>query len=128
MPRTAGHEQDARGMEGRWAWGPDGNSMKLEWGSGGMRGKTANEQDCPAFGIQLMVKGADDPENDADESSIPGEAESRQAIEQSQFIEHMVRCWDAERDNAERITRKVSIIVSGLPLLFGPGIFIDRMD
>ena len=85
-----------------------------------------------SLSFQRMVKGADDPENDADESSIPSEAESRQAIEQSQFapelIEHMVRCWDSERDNAERLTRKVNIIVSVLALLFGSGIVQDRMD
>src|SRR5687768_3704621 len=70
-----------------------------------------------------MVRGADDPEED----TPTADTESTAAIKASTFppelIAHMVRCWDAERENAERLAKKVNVIVSVLALLFGFGLF-----
>lgn len=85
--------------------------------------------------MNAMTRGADDPEElmddgepDAGESESEETAEAgRESVETASFddvlLSHMTRCWDAQLDIAERLTKKVTLIVSVLALLFGLGLF-----
>lgn len=39
------------------------------------------------------------------------------------LVDHAVRCWDAERENATRLTARVNIVLSVAIALFGLGLF-----
>lgn len=75
----------------------------------------------PAAKGARMAPGADDPET----LNPPAQATAKiqEAAFDSDLIDHMVRCWDAECENAERLARKVTTIISALALLFGLGLF-----
>src|ERR1700722_11403237 len=42
------------------------------------------------------------------------------------LVEHAVRCWDAERENASRLSSRGTLLLSALAALFGLGLF--RID
>lgn len=70
-----------------------------------------------------MARSADDPE----ELNPKADEFDTKAIEDAAFdtdlIGHMAKCWDAMCENAERLTKKVNLLVSVLVLLFGLGLF-----
>src|ERR1051325_9244215 len=42
------------------------------------------------------------------------------------LVDHAVRCWDAERENANRLSSRGTLVLSALAALFGLGLF--RID
>ena len=63
------------------------------------------------------------PKSIVDASGKPIDEKLRLAAFDPDLILHMERCWKAMCDNAERLNRKVSLLVSALAILFGLGFF-----
>jgi hypothetical protein len=75
--------------------------------------------------IDTMPTGADDPETLNEfiaPQPTPAEAVGRAAFDPD-LIAHTVRCWQAECENAERLSRKIGLLVSVLAILFGLGLY-----
>lgn len=58
----------------------------------------------------------------SDGPTAPGPAETATQAGES-LLEHAVRCWDAERENAERLSRRQHLLLSGVAAVFGLGLY-----